>query len=78
MICNYFSKGREILVEGSLQSRRYEDKDGNSRTLWDVVAESVYFCGPKGEGVSGGEGRKPSNQVDTTPSNSLSDGELPF
>jgi len=78
MVGNYFGKGREILVEGSLQSRRYEDKDGNPRTAWDVVADAVYFCGSKSDGSSGGETRKPSNQVNTAPSYAMSDGELPF
>lgn len=39
----YLSKGRQVYVEGRLQSREYTDKDGNQRRVWDVVASSVVF-----------------------------------
>lgn len=43
VLCNYADKGRMIGVEGRLQSRKWEDKDGNKRTAIEVVADSVYF-----------------------------------
>lgn len=43
----YFQKGDPIVVSGRLQSRSYEDKDGNKRTAYDIVAENIYFGGPK-------------------------------
>ncbi len=43
----YFAKGRMIALTGSLQSRSYEDKNGNKRTDWEVVADNVSFCGDK-------------------------------
>ena len=47
-----FSKGRMILVSGSLQSRKWQDKDGNNRTGWEVVVQNVYFCdSKKGDGT---------------------------
>ena len=39
----YFSKGRMIVVSGSLQSRKWEDKEGNKRVNWGIVADNVYF-----------------------------------
>lgn len=48
-ISQYFTKGSSILVEGRLQTRSYTDKDGNKRTAFDVVADSVHFCGGKSE-----------------------------
>lgn len=48
-ISQYFTKGSPILVEGRLQTRSYTDKDGNKRTAFDVVADSVHFCGGKSE-----------------------------
>lgn len=48
-VAKYFSKGQQAIVEGSLQSRRYTDKDGNKRTVYEVVADQVYFCGSKQE-----------------------------
>ena len=41
----YFSKGSMIAVQGSLQSRKWKDKDGNNRVAWEVIAERVYFAG---------------------------------
>lgn len=45
----YFSKGDMIAVVGSLESRKYKDKEGNSRTVWEVKADKVNFCGGKKE-----------------------------
>lgn len=42
-ICKYWSKGKEILLVGSLESRRYTDKTGNNRTAWEVKASEAYF-----------------------------------
>lgn len=41
----YFSKGSMIAVRGSIQTRRYEDNNGNKRTAVEVVADEVSFCG---------------------------------
>lgn len=43
----YFTKGQMIVVSGSLQSRKWQDKNGNNRVSWEVVADSVHFCGDK-------------------------------
>lgn len=45
LICKYFNKGRLIALEGSIQTRNYEDKSGNKRTAFEVVADNVYFTG---------------------------------
>lgn len=42
-ICSYFGKGQKIGLVGRLQSRKYEDKQGNPRTAVEVVAERVEF-----------------------------------
>lgn len=42
-ICKYFTKGRPILVEGSIQTRQYTDKNGNNRRVWEIVASNVSF-----------------------------------
>ena len=46
-VCKYFGKGDMIAVQGELQTRRYEDKDGNKRTATEIVADNVSFCGGK-------------------------------
>lgn len=49
----YFTKGKWIEVDGSIQSRSYTDKQGNKRTAVEIVADSLSFVGdkPKEEGV---------------------------
>lgn len=51
-VSRYFTKGKMIIVDGSIQSRSYEDKTGNKRTAVEVVADNVMF----GESKSGGGG----------------------
>lgn len=46
-ICKFFQKGSMIAVEGSLQTRNYQDKQGNKRTAVEVVANNISFAGAK-------------------------------
>ncbi len=48
-VCKYFQKGDAIIVEGSIQTRNYEDKNGNKRTAVEVVADQVHFAESKKE-----------------------------
>ena len=43
VVSKYFSKGRMAAVEGRLQTRKYQDKDGNNRTVTEILADNVYF-----------------------------------
>ena len=53
-VTRYFHKGSMIAVQGSIQTRKYEDKNGNKRTAFEVVADNVSFCGSKAENGSAG------------------------
>lgn len=68
----YFEKGDMIAVVGSLESRKYKDKDGNKRTVWEVKADKVNFCGGKKE-VS-----QENTQTFEDVSDELSSEDLPF
>ena len=46
-VSKYFQKGSMIAVEGSLQTRNYQDKNGNNRTAVEVVANNISFAGAK-------------------------------
>ncbi len=46
-VSKYFRKGSLIAVEGSLQTRNYQDKNGNNRTAVEVVANNISFAGAK-------------------------------
>ena len=46
-ICRYFQKGQRIALQGSLQSRSYTDKNGNNRTVFEVVVDNAFFAESK-------------------------------
>jgi single-strand DNA-binding protein len=43
--CKYMDKGRLVAVEGRLQSRSWETRDGQKRKSWEVLADSIEFLG---------------------------------
>ena len=49
-ICRYFKKGQAILVCGELQTRSWQDNNGNKRYATEVVASEVTFCESKKDG----------------------------
>lgn len=49
-VSKYFSKGDMIALRGEIQTRSYEDSNGNKRTAFEVLAREVSFCGGKNEG----------------------------
>ena len=55
-VCKYFQKGSLIAIDGRLQSRSYQDKNGNNRTAFAVVAENINFGGSKGTNKQVDEG----------------------
>jgi single-strand DNA-binding protein len=63
-VANYLGKGSGILVEGRLQTRSWESKDGVKKYMTEIVAESVQF-GPKREG-SGGQSNAQSQEKPPT------------
>lgn len=52
----YFKKGQLVAVNGTLQTRSYEDKNGVKRKVYEIVADNLHFADSKGSGGSGGGG----------------------
>jgi single-strand DNA-binding protein len=50
---NYLHKGSKVYIDGRMGSRKYTDKDGIERTVWDVTAENMEMLDPKGSGQAG-------------------------
>lgn len=69
LINTHFSKGKEILLSGEMQSRKWKDKEGNNRISWEIQVESFDFCGSKRD-EAGTAGQ--FTDIDD------SDGDLPF
>jgi len=45
-VCSkYLAKGRQVFVEGRIQTRNYDDKDGNKRYITEIIANDVQFLG---------------------------------
>jgi len=55
-LANYLTKGKQVYVEGRLQTRSYEDKDGKKVYATEVVAEDVILLGGQGGGGGGARG----------------------
>ena len=53
-VSKYFSKGRLIGIDGSIQTRNYEDKNGNKRTAVEVVAYRAFFVDSKNSAQGSG------------------------
>lgn len=78
----YFTKGQLIVVEGRMERRVYEDKNGDAKEKWEIKAENLYFGGDKkkSENAETEYTGKPS-RVDASTFEDLPDGdpsELPF
>jgi single-strand DNA-binding protein len=84
----YLRKGRQIFVEGRMQTRNYKDKDGNEKWRTEVVANQVVFLGGGGDraGAPGGGGNKrpasngapAGDDVPPPPESGFIDDDLPF
>jgi len=55
----YLTKGKQVYVEGRLQTRSYEDKDGQKKYSTDVVADEVILLGGRGDSAPMGGGAGP-------------------
>ena len=55
-LANYLLKGKQVYVEGRLQTRSYEDKDGQKRYITEVVADDLILLGGKGDSGGGTSG----------------------
>ena len=53
-VCRYFGKGSLIAVEGQLQTRTYQAKDGTNRYVVEVVADNISFTGERRDSMQGG------------------------
>ncbi|MDD2220456.1 MAG: single-stranded DNA-binding protein [Clostridia bacterium] len=81
---NYLSKGKLAAVDGRLQIRSYDAKDGTKRIVAEVIAEDVRFLSPR-DGSEGASANRSMPQNSTMPIadgsddlSSLSDEEIPF
>lgn len=64
-LCNqYLAKGRQALIEGSLQTRSWDGNDGAKRYTTEVIARNVQFIGGRPSDSSDSQGRAPFSSDD--------------
>jgi single-strand DNA-binding protein len=79
----YLTKGKQIYVEGRLQTRQWDDKDGNKRYTTEIKADRITLLGGGG-GRSGGfgagsdRGAPSPGGADETPVEPITDDDIPF
>lgn len=67
-LCNqYLSKGRQAFVEGKLQTRSWEDKDGNKRYTTEIAASTVQFIGGQAQAGAGYETQSNNASMNQAP-----------
>ena len=92
-ICaQYLAKGRQAYIEGRIQTRTWEGRDGNKRTSVDIVASDVQMLGGRGEGGGAGGSRSPGSSrssaaasepapddnFDQSGTSDITDSDIPF
>ena len=55
-LANYLLKGKQVYIEGRLQTRSYDDKEGKKQYITEVVADDVILLGGRGDSAGSGEG----------------------
>jgi single-strand DNA-binding protein len=58
-LANYLLKGKQVYVEGRLQTRSYDDRDGQKRYITEVVCEDLVLTGGRGDAASPGDYSQP-------------------
>ena len=81
IVTEYLRKGSQVYVEGRLQTRKWQDRDGNDRYTTEIVADQMQMLGGRGGGGGapaqsggGGSARKPAAQ----PAPEFEDDDIPF
>ena len=82
----YLTKGKQIYVEGRLQTRQWDDKDGNKRYTTEIKADRITLLGGGGGGgrsgggseAFGGRGGGGGGQMDEPPVEPITDDDIPF
>jgi len=78
IISTYVKKGQRIGIEGRLQQRSWEDKDGNKRSVVEINVENFQFLSPPKEGSNGQTVLSGGTDVTGNVENPFTDSDIPF
>jgi single-strand DNA-binding protein len=76
IVGEYLRKGRQVYVEGSLQTREWTDRDGNKRYTTEVKAQRVQMLGRRGDDEGAGAPERTNAVADSGPG--FEDDDIPF
>ena len=76
----YLTKGKQIYVEGKLETRSWDDKDGNKKYTTEIRADRITLLGGRGEGGGSSSGRRaePTGSTQDENADPITDDEIPF
>jgi len=78
-ICGeYLAKGKQVYIEGSIQTREWQDKEGNRRWTTEIVADQMQMLGSPGQAQSYDEGPGYDDQGGPGPSGQPTEDDIPF
>ena len=84
-ICNqYLTKGKLVYIEGNLQTREWDDQDGNKRKITEIRARDMVMLGSAGDGAGGGQRRAAAAEgmggggSSTSSTSTITDDDIPF
>ena len=83
-ICGkYLTKGKQVYIEGRIQNRSYDDRDGNKRYITEIVASEMQMLSRAGDQGGGGGGGRPERSAEEpsqgSPEQSFNpDDDIPF
>jgi single-strand DNA-binding protein len=78
-ICGeHLSKGKQVYLEGRIQTREWEDKEGNKRRTTEIVASQMVMLGRRGGGAAPEAGAGPAGADEPTPAPSVAEDDIPF
>ena len=78
-ICgNYLHKGKQVYIEGRIQYRSYNDRDGNKKYITEIVADQMQMLGSASDGGQGEPSAKPQQKQQPQEPPFNHDDDIPF
>jgi single-strand DNA-binding protein len=74
----YLSKGKTVYIEGRLQTRKWQDKNGNDRYTTDIIGDKMQMLSPKSERRSSDTGSEPVSSGGGFEEPPFQDDDIPF
>ncbi len=78
IVGEYLHKGSKVYVEGSLRTRKWQDKDGQNRYTTEVIANEMHILDNRGANGNGGSSQKTETNQDNTATTDMAEDSVNF